>query len=207
MARGTQSEEAMLRLLEDARAGSSQALGQLLEACRPYLLVVANRQFDPDLRRKAGCSDLLQDTFYDAQRDFSRFHGETQDELRAWLLRILLNNLAETAQRYRGTCKRQVDREVSLAGHPDSAGDDALVDTGPSPSAQAMAREQDDEVERVLRRLPEHYRDIIRLRHHERLPFAEIGQRTGRSAEAARKVWMRALEQMRQILEAGHGPD
>jgi RNA polymerase sigma-70 factor (ECF subfamily) len=195
----TQPEEEMVRLLEDARAGSTQALGQLLEACRPYLLVVATRQLDPDLRRKAGCSDLLQETFFEAQRDFSRFQGETQDDLRAWLVRILLNNLAETAQRYRGTRKRQVDREVVLA--------DDLVDSGPSPSAQVMAREQDDQLERVLGQLPNHYRDVIRLRHHEQLSFEEIGQRTGRSAAAARKVWVRALEQMQQILEAGHGPD
>jgi RNA polymerase sigma-70 factor (ECF subfamily) len=207
MARGTQPEEEMLRLLEDARAGSTQALGQLLEACRPYLLVVANRQFDPDLRRKVGCSDLLQDTFLEAQRDFSAFQGETQDELRAWLSRILLNNLAETVQHYRGTCKRQVDREVFLAGNPAWERGDELVDSGPSPSAQVMAREQGDELERVLGQLPDRYREVIRLRHHERLSFEAIGQRMGRSPEAARKLWVRALEQLRQILEAGHGPD
>jgi RNA polymerase sigma-70 factor (ECF subfamily) len=207
MPSATPPEEEVVRLLQDARAGSAEALGRLLEACRPYLLLVANRQLAPGLRRKVGCSDLLQDTFLEAQRDFSGFQGGTQDELRAWLARILLNNLAETARRYRGTRKRQADRELFLGVNPVWEPDDEPLDSGASPSAQAMAQEQGDELERVLGRLAEHYREVIRLRHHEGLSFEENGRRTGRSAEAARKVWVRALEQLRQILEAGHEPE
>jgi hypothetical protein len=40
--------------LESARAGSRSALGDALDACRNYLLLVANQQLDSDLRGKAG---------------------------------------------------------------------------------------------------------------------------------------------------------
>src|SRR5689334_5788737 len=89
--------------LEAARNGLQEALGPLLEGYRPYLLLVANRQLPPDLRPKVGASDLVQDTFLEAQRDFAQFHGHTEDELRAWLARVLLNNLANITRQYRAT--------------------------------------------------------------------------------------------------------
>jgi RNA polymerase sigma-70 factor (ECF subfamily) len=46
-----------------ARKGSREALGRLLETCRPYLLLVANNELDRDLQAKAGASDLVQETF------------------------------------------------------------------------------------------------------------------------------------------------
>jgi RNA polymerase sigma-70 factor, ECF subfamily len=59
--------------LPAARAGSREALGQALEICRGYLLRVANQGLDAELRAKGGASDLVQETFLEAQRDFGRF--------------------------------------------------------------------------------------------------------------------------------------
>ena len=72
-------------LIAQARAGSAEALGQLLVTYQRYLLLVAERELDPDLRAKGSASDLVQETFLEAQRDFARFQGSSRDELRAWL--------------------------------------------------------------------------------------------------------------------------
>src|SRR4051794_33646249 len=85
-------------LLPAARAGSADALGAALEACRLYLLAVADRELHTDLRAKGGASDIVQDTFLEAQRDFDHFHGASAADLRAWLRRLLLNNLANFAR-------------------------------------------------------------------------------------------------------------
>ena len=103
-----------MRWLPEARAGSPEALGRLLEACRRYLLLVAERELDPALRPKGGASDLVQETFLEAQRDFAGFRGRSQPELRAWLRQILRNNLANFHRRFRDADKRRLDREVSL---------------------------------------------------------------------------------------------
>src|SRR5262245_29910755 len=100
--------------LPAARAGSRDALGQALDACRHYLLRIAQAGLDPDLRAKAGASDLVQETFLEAQRDFARFQGTSEAELLAWLRRLLLNNVANFTRRYRETAKRQTGREVPL---------------------------------------------------------------------------------------------
>src|SRR5687768_7795013 len=105
-------------LIGDARGGSGEALGGLLEECRQYLMLVANRRLDPVLRAKVGPSDLVQETLHDAHRDFDKFHGLTWPELLAWLRRILLNNVTDVARRYQTADKRQISREVPFDDVP-----------------------------------------------------------------------------------------
>ena len=100
--------------LPAARAGSREALGRVLEACRAYLLRIANEGVSADVQAKGGASDLVQETFLEAHRDFAHFQGNSEAELLAWLRCLLLNNMANFARAYRATGKRQVGREVPL---------------------------------------------------------------------------------------------
>jgi len=188
--------------LADARAGSREALGQVLEACRHYLLVVANQQVPPTLAAKLAPSDLVQETFLKAHREFAQFQGQSEAELLAWLRRILLNSLVSFNRQYQATDKRQLGREVSIGDAELGELENGIVSEAESPSAQAMAREQDQALQRALERVPEQQRQLIRWRNYERLSFEEIGQRTGQSAEAARKAWVRAVKQLREMLES-----
>src|SRR5260370_27853733 len=96
--------------LTSARAGSREALGQALDCCRNYLLKVAQRELDPDLRAKGGASDLVQETFLEAQRDFAQFQGSSEVELRAWLSRLLVNNVCNFSRRLREPPQRPLPR-------------------------------------------------------------------------------------------------
>jgi RNA polymerase sigma-70 factor (ECF subfamily) len=73
-----------------------------------------------------------------------------------------------------------------------------------SPSRQMMAAEQAAALRAALLRLPEDYRQVILLRNIERLSFQEIGARLQRSNEAARKLWVRAVDRLRELLGAGN---
>jgi RNA polymerase sigma-70 factor (ECF subfamily) len=188
--------------LPAARQGSAPARGKVFEACRGYLLMVAHQHLDPDLQAKGGASDLVQQTFLAAEQHFDQFRGTTEAELLGWLRQALLNNLAEFQRHYRQTAKARAALEVPLGGDTSSA-DPAgrLPDAGPSPSQEAMAREEAEAVQRALERLPDEYRQVILLRHQEELPFEDIGRLMGRSANAAEKLWARAVRRMRQELE------
>jgi RNA polymerase sigma-70 factor, ECF subfamily len=189
-------------LLAAARAGSREALGQALETCRNYLLLVAGQQLDPDLHAKGGASDLVQETFLEAQRDFARFQGTSEQELLAWLRQILVNNVANFTRRYRGTGKRAVGREVGLrAGDSAGAPGLALPDPLLTPSSQAVEREQAQALQNALQRLRDEYRQAIVLRYLEGRSFEEIGRLLNRSPDAARKLWSRAMERLRQEWE------
>ncbi len=190
-------------LLAAARAGTRDALGLLLEPCRGYLLMVAQGELGPDLKAKEGASDLVQDTFLEAQRDFAQFHGASEAELLAWLRRLLLNNVANVTRRYRGTAKRSLEREVALDAQEGQAILTGLPTEIESPSGQAVAKEQAAALAGALERLPEDYRQVIRLRYEEGRGFEEIAEHMGRSANAIRKLFARAVERVQQELESG----
>jgi RNA polymerase sigma-70 factor, ECF subfamily len=192
-------------------ACSSRSLGidastQLIESCRRYLLLVANRELDGDLRAKVGPSDLVQDTLLEAQRELGKFQGDDEADMRAWLRRILLHNVANIRVRYRASKKRDVGREISIDGDPHGVAGNRLVSVEPSPSNCVAAQELNDDLARAVSSLPDHYREAIRLRHQENCSFEEMGRRMGRSAEAARKVWARGVEQLREHLKSSHEP-
>lgn len=187
--------------LSAARAGSQEALGLALEDCRCYLLGIVEREVGPDLRAKAGASDLVQQTFLDACRGFAAFQGNSEAELLAWLRQILLHHLGKLARRYRDTQKRQLGREVSLSPAGSSAGPRpepaAPVE---SPSYEARARERDEALERALGRLPDDHRLVIDLRYREGRSFEEVAAALGRSLDATRKLWARAVDRLQHEL-------
>jgi len=193
--------------LVEAKAGSPEALAQALEACRVYLTIIAEREIDPVLRAKGGASDLVQETFIEAQRAFNRFSTGSQEEFLAWLRKLLLNNVADFRRRYRGTAKRASDREVHLeSSAPNSSSRDwrgnlpAAINT---PSGEFVQRETIEQVEQALRKLPDDYRQVVTYRSLEDRSFEEIAQLMNRSPNAVRKLFARAIEQLQSEMESG----
>src|SRR5712692_1344888 len=93
-------------LLQQARNGDGFAQGQLLEIYRSYLKVLARLQIGRRLRGKVDDSDLVQETFLEAHRNFPQFRGTSEAELVAWLRKILAVRLARLVRRYLGTRRR-----------------------------------------------------------------------------------------------------
>lgn len=200
-----ESLQAAAGLLSAARAGSNEALGQALEGYRRYLLGIANRLLDTDLQAKGGASDLVQETFLEAHRDFGQFHGKSAAELRAWLRQLLLHRTAKLVRRYRGAQKRRLAQELALRGASSSGGGEAALPAeAVSPSGQAIEHEQALALRRVLDGLPADYRHVIHLRYLEERGWEEIGAALDRSATAVRLLFRRAIERVKQELRIPH---
>jgi RNA polymerase sigma-70 factor (ECF subfamily) len=158
------------QLLGAARAGDTTSLGQLLEMYRSYLATLARLQIGRRLQGKVDASDLVQETFLEAHRDFAQFRGAREAELVGWLRQILASNLANQVQRYCGTQSRDVRLERQLAIELDQSSqilDRGLVAPSSSPSNQAARREQAVLLANALSRLPADYREVLVLRHLE----------------------------------------
>jgi RNA polymerase sigma-70 factor (ECF subfamily) len=201
----------------EAVIGEAERLGRGLEAFRAYLTVVARRGLARDLEAKVGVSDLVQETFLAAERDFAGVQDRSPANVRRWLAGILRHLLANTRRRYRSTQKRRVGRERAVGGgrgrgQGQGGGDSRqelpadLSVAATSPSMHAMRREREEALREALMRLPEHYRQVIHWHHEERLTFEAIAGRLEISPEAARKVWGRALLRLRETMGPGHDP-
>jgi RNA polymerase sigma-70 factor (ECF subfamily) len=163
---------------------------------RDYLLLVANEGLDTSLQAKGNASDLVQETFLRAQRGVEGFRGRTATEWRLWLRSILSRNLARTRRRFAGTAKRLVQREAEI---PDGRLFERFCNEEKA-SGNLARREREAALLEALERLPVHYRNVVVWHHREHLSFKGVGTRLGISAEAARKLWARALARLRKEL-------
>jgi RNA polymerase sigma-70 factor (ECF subfamily) len=188
--------------LPAAQAGSREALGRVLESCRGYLLLIARQELEPALQAKGSASDLVQQTFLEAQKDLGLFQGTTPEALLAWMRQLLLNNLANLRRDY-GRAKRRVSLEVSLTISDSSPQVEGELPAGTnSPSIAMLRDEQTQALERALDRLPADYRRVILLRYREERSFEVIAEMMRRSPNAVRKLWARAIKKLQQRLDA-----
>lgn len=184
-------------LCDAARSGDRTALGQLFQRLRPQLLRLASRDLGSDLNAKVGASDVVQKSLMEALDAFDRFSGGDEADFRAWVHRILNNNLIDTARQFRTSQKRCTDREVPIEAFGGDVKSTRLVK---SVSSIVRRKETDDELFRAVARLPDRYRKVVELRFRNSLSHAEIATEIGISEVAARKVLSRAIEQLRSLL-------
>jgi RNA polymerase sigma-70 factor (ECF subfamily) len=190
-------------LLRRAKEGDGAALGQLLESYRAYLTVLARVQIGRRLQGKVGASDVAQEAFLGAYRDFAQFRGSTERELLGWLRGILASLLANLVRHYAGTRRRDIRLERQLARELDQSAqalDSGLAAPGSSPSQQVMRRERAVLLAEALGRLPEELRELLILRHLEGLTFPQVAERTGRTVDSLKKRWPRALAALRRAV-------
>jgi RNA polymerase sigma-70 factor (ECF subfamily) len=177
--------------------------GGLLERYRNYLTLLARVQIGRRLQGKVDAADLVQETFLQAHRDFDQFRGTTEDELTAWLRQILAHQTAMCVRRYYATQRRDVRLERELAVELDQSSrvlDEGLLARSNSPSHEAARREQAVLLADALGELTEDYREVIVLRHMEGLSFPEVARQMGRTVDSVKKLWPRAMVQLRRAL-------
>jgi RNA polymerase sigma-70 factor, ECF subfamily len=192
---------ATAKRFDAARGGSRSAMGELFETCRNYLLLVATISVGDDLRARVAASDLVQETFLEAGEIFERFTGGSTEELLRWLSRILENKLGNAVKRHLRAAKRDASREVRLGGDPwilDGFTDELCA----APGDLLADHEEEVRIHAVVLELPLDYRRVIDLRVNQALSYAQVGQAMNRTGDAARKLFVRAIDDLRSRMRA-----
>ena len=189
------------RMIAAVQQGEHSQLGVLLNLYRGYLLTIAGHELGSDVVAKAAPSDLVQETFLEASQAFAQFRGTTEPELRAWLNQILSRNLIDLHRHYRDFSKRNISREVSFEGRFGGPSLSLAAAVDP-PSKQAQTAENLKLLQAGFKTLNEEQRQAVQLRSVEQLDFEEVGQRLGRTADAARKLWARAIQKLAMELQS-----
>jgi RNA polymerase sigma-70 factor, ECF subfamily len=179
--------------LAAATDGDPAARWSALEACRDYLRLVVRRGRWSSPEGRSATSDLIQETIVDAWRNFSKFHGRTPGQLRAWLKAILIHGSLNARRRAR-PARIEPGEEAGV-----------LASSTASPSKMAERNASRAALDRALVGLSERHRTVISLRIWEQLSFAEIGTKLTISEDAARMLYGRALTKLRDAMRPGHG--
>jgi RNA polymerase sigma-70 factor, ECF subfamily len=190
-------------LLRQARHGTPNALGRLLDQYRGYLRLLLRLQIGRRLRTKVDDSDLIQETFLQAHRQFERFRGKSEGELVSWLREILAGCLAGVIRHYsRQRRDMRLEQELAAALNKSSQGlVKNLIAPKSSPSDAAVRREHSVLLANALDELPESYREVIILSHLEGLSFPDIARRLERSLDSVKNIWVRALGKLRRAVD------
>jgi len=195
-------------LLKQAQSGDEAAIEHLFRRLYPYLLLCAREELDTDLRAKVRESDLVQQSCLEAHRDFPNLNNSTVDGLVRWMVTILRSNAADLRRRFDAQRRQGIEPSFSLDDSRSSQAETArrnLFDT--SVPSMGSSNTGDFALDQALEQLPEDQRTVILLRHRDKLSFAEIGERTDRSADAARMCWTRAVKRLQQLLTGDDDED
>ena len=190
----------MERLIDAARDGDTEALGDLLGEYRRYLVFLARTGLHHHMRGKADPSDIAQEVCLAAHGKIGDFRGNSAEEFAGWLRGILTNTLAMQVRKYLGTQKRDPRLEQQLGKSLTSATDFLQAQVAgdmTSPSQHFARNEAFLKLAEALESLPDDYRQVIVLRHVEGLPFAEVAKAMGRSVDSVEKLWVRGLAKLR----------
>lgn len=179
--------------LDRARQGDREAQAELLESFRPYVRVVARALGADRIQRRVDDSDLVQDALLEAHRSFGRFRGTQVAELVAWLRQVAIRSVGHALRHHLATGKRDAGREQPVA-----SASGLRDESGSSPSAVAMRHEAAARVAEQVARLPEDMQQVVLGRHVDDLSYDEIAERLGRSNDAVRALYTRALRRLRE---------
>ena len=176
--------EATTQLFVKARDGSSGAMDALCRRCAAKLLPLIRLRMGRALRAEMESRDILQSVML---KSFQKL-PQVQDPgaLMGWLSKVAENEIRDRMD-YLQRQQRDAARRAPL--------EDATEVPAPVRHALSLAimNERLERVERVLEALPEAQREMIILRKLEELTFPEIAARVGKSEDACRMQFARAM--------------
>ena len=185
------------QLMRQVQAGDVRSFDLLVERYRPALLRVASGM----LGDAALAEDVVQETFlavFAARQTFDpAFH------FRTWLWTILLNFC-----RRHGARKTRQPQQLIPSSLANGERSKCEIESPETALSGLLERERNEEVQRLLNRLPDVQADAIRLRFFAGLTYHEIGQSMGISLGGAKLRVRTGLEklslELRRDKESGH---
>ena len=116
-------------LLDEAKQGSQEAIGALLERHRAYLWALAHEAIAGESHLTHTVADIVQSAQLEALRDLASFRGSSEGEFRSWLRHILRNNVIDL--------KRARERRLPRAGPEASRSKSNAISTIAVPAARS----------------------------------------------------------------------
>ncbi len=196
-------------IIADARSGDIASLGTLLQRYRNYLQLLVSAQLRSSVGRRVGESDIVQEAMLAAHRDFADFRGQTPGEFAGWLRTILARTLLREIDRHVKAEKRDVRREISLDSLNSNLSSSCvqvaslIAAKQDSPSEIVSNEEQTAKIATLISLLPKDYQTVVMLRNFGGMRFDDVATEMGRTSQAVRLLWLRAIKRLRKLHDTG----
>jgi len=186
--------------LQQWHNGDRHGLDALLERHLPWLEKRVRQQMGPVLRRKGVTQDFVQETMVEFLKYSPRFLLSSEEHLRALLLRIMRNSMANQYEYFKAK-RRAVSRENPLP--PETVLTlDPCGRAERTPSQSVEAHEEEAWIRIGMEFLEDNDREVLMLRKWDNMPFADIGEALDITTDAARHRHNRALGRLGEKVHA-----
>lgn len=188
-------------LLALARTGDEGAFATLCERHRALAEHRIRRFVNGPLLRKLDVADVFQETMLTAHQRLASFELRSPRGFGAWLAGIAELKAREALRHHVEAERRDIGREIGPGGRPSTG---AFAGDGPTPSHVAMQGEEQALLHAAIEALAPDHAAVLRLVVGERLTLSQAAMALGRSYEAAKKLYARALSAL--ALHLGEHP-
>ena len=190
-------------LLDRARGGDADAVGELFELHRDRLRRMLSVRLDQRVARRVSPDDVLQEAFLDVAARVGEYLDRPAVPFYVWLRFLVVQRMQAAHRAHLGAKGRDVRQEAEAAGaafaSPDSMAGQ-LAGAFTSPSQAAIRHERQERLREALDAMDPLDREVLALRHFEELGNAEVAEVLGISKDAASKRHVRALKRLKEIL-------
>ena len=181
-----------IELLDRIRQGDEEAWTRLYRMHHDELLFVIRQQLGSKLRSLLQSEDILQSVALEAFRDLPQFEHRGPGSLRAFLHKMVLHKIRDRAD-YHAAQKR---------GNPIPLRASLMEGVAATEEPRFFDSQRYEKLERALAALPEDMRTAIVARRFEGLSSREAALRCGRSDDAMRKLYSRAMARLTLLVQA-----
>lgn len=183
----------------------AEPLGDLLETHRERLRRMVRLRLDRRLQGRIDASDVIQDAFAEASTRYDEYVADPPMPFFLWLRFLTRQRLLVLHRKHLGAQVRDASRDVSLyqGAWPEATSAALaaqLVGRNTSPSNAAVRAEMKIRVQDALNTMDAVDREVLSLRHFERLSNVEAARELGIQEAAASQRYVRALARLREIL-------
>jgi len=183
--------EALEQAIRRAQAGDPGGFDLLVDSYAPRVYGLVYRLTGS----RADAEDLLQEVMLRVVRRIGDYQHQGQFE--AWLFRIAANLVRDRARR---AAFRGIARPLEGADEPNPPAE-PVDHRQPAPDFRLRLREEIDELQEALNRLPAAEREVIMLRHFSEMSFQEIAEAMGAPLGTTLARAHRGLRKLRQWLD------
>ena len=184
------------QLVTLAKQGDRSALDQLCVVYGERVRRMIRLRMGKELRSKLESMDMVQSVLMCALRDLEDFTYTSEGDFLRWLGKIAENRIRDNLEKLHAD-KRDIRKEIPLHDDGSTSRDNRARVFEPArnttPSVILSRREELDKLEKAIDKLKPEYREVIVLAKIDGLSYKEIGDRLGKSADAAGHLLLRAM--------------
>ncbi len=185
-----------------AVGGDRAALDGLLAAYYPRLAAHVAPKLPDDLRGTLAVEDVLQEAYLHVFQAIGDAKADSGESFYAWLAAIVEHRMLDLIRAARAAKRGGGWTPLDAQSASMVCMLEQVAVSTRTPSTSAAGRETVSAVQSALQSLPADYQEVLRLRHLEGRPVAEIAARMGRTEAAVQMLCQRALKQLAGVMGA-----